>query len=76
MTNAACIYDKSGEKIVLYYTTEDGKERDIVNFVKDKLPKYMFPNQTFLLLRMPYNANGKIDRLCLKKLYEKAGANV
>lgn len=70
MTNVACIYDKLGEKIVLYYTTDDGKERDVVNLVKDKLPKYMFPNLTFLLPHMPYNANGKIDRQELMRMYE------
>ena len=75
MTNVACIYDKLGEKIVLYYTTDDGKERDVVNLIKDKLPKYMFPNLTFLLPRMPYNANGKIDRLELKRMYEKGCQN-
>ena len=74
ITNATCIYDRPCEKIVLYYSTNDGKEKDIVNLVKDKLPKYMFPNLTFLLPRMPYNANGKIDRQELKRLYE--GENV
>ncbi len=69
ITNAACVYDKPGEKIVLYYTTDDGKEQDVVNFVKDKLPKYMFPNISILLPRMPYNANGKIDRIGLKRMY-------
>ena len=71
ITNATCIYDRPGEKIVLYYTTNDGKEKDIVNIVKDKLPKYMFPNLVFLLSRMPYNSNGKIDRLELMRMYEE-----
>lgn len=70
ITNAACIYDQPGEKIVLYYTTSDGKEIDIINNIKDKLPKYMFPNVVFHLKTMPYNMNGKIDRIELKKMYE------
>lgn len=72
VTNAACIYDKPAEKIVLYYTTSDGAEIDVINMVKDKLPKYMFPNVTRRLDRMPYNANGKVDRIELKRMYENA----
>ena len=66
---AACIYDKPNAKIVLYYITKDGAERDIVNLVKDRIPKYMFPNVCFHLQKMPYNANGKIDRQELKRMY-------
>ena len=70
IVSAACIYDKQGEKIVLYYVTEDGMDRDVVNLVKDKIPKYMFPNVCFRLQKMPYNANGKIDRQELNRMYE------
>ena len=67
---AACIYDKPGEKIVCYYETADGDDLDVVNLVKDKIPKYMFPNVCLRLPKMPYNANGKIDRQELKRMYE------
>ncbi len=70
IVSAACIYDKPGEKIVLYYVTADGLDRDIINLIKDKIPKYMFPNVCFRLPKMPYNANGKIDRQELKRAYE------
>lgn len=72
VTNAACIFDKPNDKIVLYYTTADGEERDIINFVKGKIPVYMFPEVIQLLKEMPYNMNGKIDRIMLKKMYEEA----
>lgn len=68
---AACIYDKPGEKIVCYYETADGDDLDVVNLVKDKIPKYMFPNVCLRLPKMPYNANGKIDRRELKRMYEE-----
>ena len=70
VTNAACVYDHEGQKIVLYYTSVDGQDIDIVNGVKDKLPKYMFPNIVISLEEMPYNLNGKIDRIELKRMYE------
>lgn len=72
VTNAACIFDQPNDKIVLYYTTSDGKEIDIINIVKEKIPVYMFPEVVNHLLQMPYNMNGKIDRIELKKQYETA----
>lgn len=70
VTNAACIFDQANDKIVLYYTTSDNNEVDIINLVKDKIPVYMFPEVINRLKVMPYNMNGKIDRIELKKMYE------
>lgn len=69
VTNAACIYDNDSKKIVLFYTTSTGESLDIINLIKDKLPKYMFPNVVNYLDHMPYNMNGKIDRIYLKQIY-------
>ena len=70
VTNAACIFDQPNDKIVLYYTTTDGQELDIINLVKERIPVYMFPEVINHLAQMPYNLNGKIDRIELKKQYE------
>lgn len=70
ITNAACIFDQPNDKIVLYYTTADGQEIDIINLVKDKIPVYMFPEVIIHLKVIPYNMNGKIDRIELKRMYE------
>lgn len=69
VTNAACIFDQPNDKIVLYYTTEEGRPIDIINLVKERIPVYMFPEICNHLLQMPYNMNGKIDRIKLKELY-------
>ena len=74
VTNAACIFDHPNDKIVLYYTTADGKPMDIINLVKERIPVYMFPEICNHLLQMPYNLNGKIDRIVLKKMYEESQA--
>lgn len=71
VTNAACIFDSENDKIILYYTTTSGNELDIINLVKDRLPKYMFPNESVHVDVLPYNMNGKIDRIALKQLYLK-----
>jgi len=70
ITNAACIYDQTNDKIVLFYTTQNNQDLDIINLVKDKIPVYMFPEIIIRLNVMPYNMNGKIDRIKLKKIYE------
>lgn len=70
ISNAACIFDEKHDEIVLFYTTIDGKEADIFNEVKEKLPKYMMPGKTIFLKEMPYNMNDKIDRVELKRMYE------
>ena len=69
VTNAACIYDKTNHKIVLFYTTSDNQECDIINNVKSKIPVYMFPEVVNHLQQMPYNMNGKIDRIELSRIY-------
>lgn len=71
VTGAACIHDSQEDKIVLYYTTASGDELDIINLVKDKLPKYMFPNVINCIDAMPHNMNGKIDRIALKHNYQQ-----
>ena len=71
VTNAVCIYDQTNSKIVLYYTTSSGQKIDVINQIKEKLPVYMFPEVIIHLESMPYNMNGKLDRIELKKMYEK-----
>ncbi|MTI60084.1 MAG: amino acid adenylation domain-containing protein [Firmicutes bacterium] len=44
------------------------KEEDLIDFLKDKLPKYMIPTICISLESMPLTANGKIDRKYLLKL--------
>lgn len=70
VTNAACIFDQEQDKLVLYYTTANGQPLDIINLVKERIPVYMFPEVVNHLVQMPYNLNGKIDRIELKNQYE------
>lgn len=70
VTNAACVFDQPNDTLVLFYTASDGKELDIINLIKDKLPVYMFPEVIVPIKSMPYNMNGKIDRIELKKMYD------
>ena len=60
------IFDEKQKKLVLYYVGVVAKEQ-IIHSLKEKLPRYMLPNQIEALERMPLTVNGKIDRMRLKK---------
>ncbi len=66
---AGCIYDERKGRIVLYYVGSV-EEKELANLLKDKLPRYMIPNNIIRLEQMPFTANGKIDRVTLKKDYQ------
>ena len=64
----ACVYNTEKSQIVLFYQGDELEETEILSEIKNKVPTYMCPNQIIKLPRMPYNANGKIDRVSLKKM--------
>ena len=67
----ACLYDSENSKIVLFYQGDELEESDVLNEIKNKVPAYMCPNNIIKLPRIPYNANGKIDRVNLKNMLRK-----
>ena len=69
ITLCACIYQD--DLIILYYESNSLTNEDITTFVNKKLVSYMRPNKVIKLARMPYNANGKIDRVKLKEMYQE-----
>lgn len=66
---SACIYDTKKGKIVLYFVG-DISEKELTAALKTKLPRYMLPNKILRIGNMPLTANGKIDRVTLKRSYE------
>ena len=66
----ASVYDETTDKIVLFYQGDKLEEKDLLEQAGKRLPKYMCPNEIHCLDRMPYNANGKIDRVKLKEIYD------
>ncbi|OUM56578.1 hypothetical protein PIROE2DRAFT_18755, partial [Piromyces sp. E2] len=61
---------KSGEKyLICYYTSESlenkPQSKDIRNYLKNKLPRYMIPNYFKLIDKLPITRNGKLDRKLL-----------
>lgn len=67
INSCACIYDKNEKKIVLFYQGNINNE-DLIKTARTKLTSYMVPGKVVSLDKMPYNANGKIDRNLLNKM--------
>lgn len=66
----ACIYDDEKGKIVFFYVGKKLEGDVIKNLLKKKVPDYMIPNIIIYMGKLPYNANGKIDRKKLKEVYK------
>ena len=65
MKGACTVYDAEKKRIVLY-TVTDISEKEIISCLSAKLPRYMMPALIENLDRMPFTANGKLDRKTLK----------
>lgn len=65
----ACIYDVSSDSIVLIYQGTSEKEA-VFESLKKRVPEYMMPSLIIKVQSMPYNSNGKIDRVWLKNNFK------
>lgn len=72
ITACAAIYDKQKEKIVLFYSGEYASA-ELVNLLKEKLPRYMLPNKTIQMDALPLTPNGKLDKKKLQADYTQNG---
>lgn len=70
ISSSCCVYDDKHNKIVAYIVDEVDDDK-LLRALKASLPEYMIPNRIIRISSMPLNANGKIDRLQLKKLVEE-----
>lgn len=67
-----CLFDSEKKKIVLFYAG-DISHKDMAEYIKNKLPRYMVPNVIRQLERLPLTPNGKIDRRELQAIYSRGG---
>ncbi len=65
-----CVYDRETSKIVLFYVG-DLAPGELLAGIRDRLPRYMLPNQVERLERMPLTTNAKIDRTGLASLIDR-----
>jgi non-ribosomal peptide synthetase component F len=69
-----CIFDNEKKKIHLVYQG-DAPVAQVVEKLKDKLPRYMIPSSVKVMEALPLTLNGKIDRVRIKNeiLKKKVG---
>ncbi|MDR1003348.1 MAG: amino acid adenylation domain-containing protein [Oscillospiraceae bacterium] len=64
---ACCVFDEVKKKIILY-AVGDTEIVPLMEYLREKLPRYMIPNKIRIIEAMPLTPNGKIDRKQLKAL--------
>lgn len=69
--NCACVYDENAKEICMCYTGQEKTPIQLTEYLKTKLTSYMLPQRYVYMKELPYNANGKIDRIVLKKIAEE-----
>lgn len=69
VSNAVCLFDNEKDKIILICNGDNLNAEYILTELSRKIPKYMLPNIIKITDNIPYNANGKIDRVKLKEWY-------
>lgn len=65
----ACIYDPADDSLILIYEGK-AKKDELLDQLKKRVPEYMVPNRIIKIPSMPYNSNGKIDRVWLKNNFK------
>ena len=70
-----CLYDDQKDEIIMVYSGKEVTMDDMNKYFDEKLLQYMRPQSVVYLENMPINANGKIDRSLLNKMYVKGTYN-
>ena len=72
VAKSGCIYDSDKRRIVLYCEYVPGCDMTTAQTkaeLTERLSSYMVPSRVVAIPQMPLNANGKIDRMKLKEIY-------
>ncbi len=64
-TVAVCEKLNSQILVAFYVSNNPGKQLDLKEYMSNKLPSYMVPNRIIEISSIPYNDNGKIDKISL-----------
>lgn len=77
-TLAAVLEISEKSQLILFFTTTSDNilVNDVSNFLSEKLPSFMLPDQIISCQILPLTANGKIDNAHVKKMYLDGLKNV
>ena len=68
MRQCCAVYQEEEDQIVLFCAVEkEQTEKEIFQFLKERIPRYMLPGRIIRQEALVLNANGKIDRLQLRE---------
>ena len=65
---AVCLFDDSRDRIICVFQGQV-QQNDIVRCLKERLPRYMLPNEYHPIPSIPLTRGGKIDRTALKEAF-------
>ena len=65
------VFDEKHDRIVLFYESAEDMKNIIIQRLKEKMPKYMWPSVCVRMDYVPQTAHGKCDRVSLKKQAEE-----
>jgi amino acid adenylation domain-containing protein len=71
----ACIYSKSKNKIVLFYSANNISQSEMFKRLSGLLSGYMLPDEFINIPSLPRNQNGKTDRKELEKRFNDGECN-
>ena len=69
--NAVCVAKEEDGNNILYLAFEgdDFDTKDVIDYMKSKMPSYMIPSHIVFIKTFPLNSNDKIDRPKIKSQY-------
>ncbi|MBR5376614.1 MAG: amino acid adenylation domain-containing protein [Lachnospiraceae bacterium] len=68
MRSAACIFDEKNNRIIMIYVSDALDDIRIIEYLKERLPRYMIPNVLKKVEKMPLTSGGKTDRMKLREM--------
>lgn len=68
MQNAACVFDEKKNRIIMTYVSDTLDDIQIIEYLKERLPRYMIPNVMRKIDKMPLTSGGKTDRMKLREM--------
>lgn len=73
MQSAVCVFDEKKNRIIMAYVSDTLDDIGIIEYLKERLPRYMIPNILKKIGSMPLTSGGKTDRMKLKEMLLKEG---
>ena len=68
MQSAVCVFDEKRNRIIMAYVSDTLDDIAIIEYLKERLPRYMIPNAMKKIGSMPLTSGGKTDRMKLKEI--------